>query len=236
MLLAATIKLISNSVVGRLAFLGFTIWLARTQDETAYSSILFLYSAFMFFAWLGGGGFYLGALRSYRIGAFVLLRHLYLKKLKIAIIAIVSLFIIYLTFALPSSALDHGTAPILTRLLPIVPLAAALPFVVLTRFHVAQLQYEGKYFYSGFIQFSGKTLVLIACFSILFFPMGEQVIATFSLAVFFSSAIILFAYIQLIKMFASSMTIMRKIYRSLFVKILSPLLLQALAYRFFFKH
>ena len=34
-------------------------------------------------------------------------------------------------------------------------------------------------------------------------------------------------------MFASSMTIMRKIYRSLFVKILSPLLLQALAYRFF---
>ena len=179
MLLAATIKLISNSVVGRLAFLGFTIWLARTQDETAYSSILFLYSAFMFFAWLGGGGFYLGALRSYRDrpGAFVLLRHLYLKKLKIAIIAIVSLFIIYLTFALPSSALDHGTAPILTRLLPIVPLAAALPFVVLTRFHVAQLQYEGKYFYSGFIQFSGKTLVLIACFSILFFPMGEQVIA-----------------------------------------------------------
>ena len=200
MLLAATIKLISNSVVGRLAFLGFTIWLARTQDETAYSSILFLYSAFMFFAWLGGGGFYLGALRSYRDrpGAFVLLRHLYLKKLKIAIIAIVSLFIIYLTFALPSSALDHGTAPILTRLLPIVPLAAALPFVVLTRFHVAH--YSMKYLlwlHSVFWKnFSPDSMLFI-----LFFPMGEQVIATFSLAVFFFRSFYS-QYIQLIKMFA----------------------------------
>ena len=84
MLLAATIKLISNSVVGRLAFLGLQFgWLGLRMKPYVVDTISVLCVYVFCLAWWRR--LLSWAPRSYRDrpGAFVLLRHLYLKKQKL---------------------------------------------------------------------------------------------------------------------------------------------------------